>query len=90
MDDAEFDSTKRMMEEAEKKDALMQKLDSVTKLEVWEGGGGGEAGRRKEGPVGRGREEEGGGPWGEAGRRKEGARGERQGGGRRGPWGTSR
>ena len=67
MDDAEFDSTKRMMEEAEKKDALMQKLDSVTKLEVWEGGGGGEAGRRKEGPVGRGREEEGGGRGEQAG-----------------------
>ena len=34
VEDAEFDATKRMLDDMERKDNLAQKLDSVTKLEV--------------------------------------------------------
>ena len=34
MEDDEFESLKRMMDEAERKDAIAQKLDSVSKLQV--------------------------------------------------------
>lgn len=34
VEDEEFESLKKMMDEAERKDAIAQKLDSVTKLQV--------------------------------------------------------
>lgn len=48
MEDAEFERLQRLMDEAERKDTLVQKLDSVSKLEVRGRGqkGGGSRGRR--------------------------------------------
>lgn len=40
VEDAEFERLQSLMDEAERKDALVQKLDSVSKLEVREDAGG--------------------------------------------------
>lgn len=44
VEDAEFERLQRLMDEAERKDTLVQKLDSVSKLEVREDAGGGGGG----------------------------------------------